>query len=291
MNIANKLTFTMPQDRGRKAFPMKKPLFSPPAVLILALALAGCFGGEDEGATNPGTTDTAGAARKTLVPGLYAGDYSPYDTTRTLESEITLAPDGSFRFYWVISNEIIGDQRGKWFQRDSSLFFNSANEAFLQSSGRFNAGQPIEDDTNSVRNLTDTSFIRKEYTLIRQKPFWITYRKKAVGAVKGGDYAYVKAAADTGKVDIKLTLSGTGFLYSYADTSTSFQVDAQWYQFGSVFGTEQHRERTFIDSTKAFGEWAGFPGTILQRVRNVSDAGFEMWNAQSAAWETYRKPQ
>lgn len=281
---------------------MKKPALSLIAVLGFALSLAGCFGGEDGAPTAPITpNDTNKVSARKLSPGLYVGDYSPFsaDTTRRWESEFTLAADGGFRFYWVINNEPIGDIRGKWFQKDSSVHFNGITESFVnQNTGFFGPGEPVEDDTNSIRDITDSSFTRKEWTLLRQKPYWVSYKKKAFAPLYNGTFQFSRDFkiddTTTTTIKIKISLDGTGFLYSYnEDTLESFQAQAQWYMLGSIFATESNRGRSYVDSLKKLGEWDSIPGALLQRVQQVSDTGFQMWSPGNifapGSWDNYRK--
>jgi len=278
---------------------MKKSAYSLPIAALFTLSLAGCFGGEEETDTNPIIPVDSTKAAKKLSPGLYVGDYSPFDTTGSWESEFTLNLDGSFRFYWILRNEAIGDIKGKWFQKDSSLYFDDVTETFInQNSGFFVDGEVVEDDTNSVRDVTDSSFTRKEWTLMRQKPYWVSYKKKSFAQLKGGDYQYTRDIkvddTTTLKVKIGISLDGTAFLYSYKeDTLESFQAAARWYQIGSIFGTEENRGRSFIDSLKKFDEWDTIPGALLQRIQDVSDTAFFMWSPGNVfspgAWDVYNK--
>lgn len=281
---------------------MKKSALSLLAVLGSALSLAGCFGGEDDTPANPITPPdtTAKVQARKLSPGLYVGDYKPFskDTTRRWESEFTLAPDGAFRFYWIINNEPIGDIRGKWFQKDSSIHFDGITESYVdQGSGFFGPGDTVEADTNSIRDITDSSFTRKEWTLLRQKPYWVTYRKKTFAPLSNGTFQFSKdfiQGNDTTTVKIKISLDGTGFLYSFnEDTLESFQAQAKWFLLGSIFGTEENRGRSYEDSLKRLGEWQAIDGTLLQRVQQVSDTGFEMWSPgnfiSAGTWDVYRK--
>jgi hypothetical protein len=300
----------MPDDRP-EGTPMKHVPLSQALVSLFVLSLAGCFGGADEEAGNPLDPGPAGQGSNTrsLSPGLYTADYSLLDTARQgWESEFTLDSSGGFRHFLIVQNEPVGDTRGRWIQRDSNLFFSQVTESYMdQNTGFFPEGYSIEDDTNAVREITDTSFIRKEWTLLRQKPYWVAYRKKSVGALEDGTYEYARDVvvpssdtgagadtADTVTVRIRLSFDSEGFLYSYnEDTLETFQAKAQWYQFGSVLATEENSGRSYIDSLGAFDEWSSIPGALLQRIRMVSDTSFQLWSPGSfftePAWDEYRR--
>lgn len=276
---------------------MKISAFIPPfAALAIALSLAGCFGGEDDAGTKPvNPQDTAKI--KTIKPGFYVADYTPFDTTRRWESEFTLNADGSYRLYWILSNEAVGDFKGSWFQKDSALYFHTSGETYMNpNTGFFAPHAAIESDTNALRDVTDSSFSRKEWTMLRQKPYWVTYRKQSTRQVGNGAYELrqdIKIDSATNMVvKVRITLDA-GFLYSYKeDTVELFQADAKWYQLGSILGTEDNRGRDWIDSTKAFGAWDSIPGSLLQRIR-VSDTAMEIWYpggfSSAPRWDVYRK--
>jgi hypothetical protein len=270
---------------------------APLSALALALSLAGCFGGEDGGAGTPVVPkDTTQTVRK-VSPGLYVGDYKPYDTSNILESEFSLGQDGAFRFFWIAENEPVADFKGSWFQKDSNLHFTGMTEAYVNR-GFFGPGQPMEDDTNSVRDITDSSFWRKEWTPLRQKPYWVAYKKKAFNRLKSGDYQYLREikvdSATNLTVRIKIELDGTDFLYRYSEDSLeSFQAKAVWFQQGSILGTEKNEGRSYDTTTKELGAWEAIPGALLQRVSEVSDTGFKMWTPPSlfnaGTWDIYSK--
>lgn len=278
---------------------MQKSALVLSSVMAIALSLGGCFGGEDADDNPVDPQDTSKISGNKLKPGLYVGDYSPYDTAGRWESEFTLSQDGAYRFFWVIDNEPIGDIQGSWFQRDSSLHFTGIKESYMdQGSGLFLPGEGVEDDTNSVRNVTDSSFVRREWTLLRQKPYWVTYRKKNYRTLSNGTFQYsrdIQIDSSTNlTVKIKISLDGAGFLYSYnEDTVESFQAAATWFQVGTIFGTEQNRARSFIDSSKTFTPWDTIPGALLQRIKDVSDTAFQMWTPggflSNGSWDVYQK--
>lgn len=266
------------------------------AASALALFLAGCFGGEGD---SPTYADS-GNGSAMLKPGLYVGDYTPYDTSgRGWQSEFTLSEDGSFRFFWLLDNQPIGDIRGKWFQRDSSLHLNAVSETYLdQRQGFFVDPYPVENDTNTVRNVTKTSFMRKEWTLMRQKPYWITYTRRDLPRLGEGAYQYFTevpidaTAKDTISIDIGL--SGDGFAYKYKEHGkVFFEVDAKWAQIGSILLTYDNRTRGYLDSLQDFAPWDTLPGVLLQRVDSVSADGFHMWSpggmSSPGTWDKYHK--
>lgn len=272
---------------------------APLPALLVALSLAGCFGGEDGGTGTPVTPQDTAKVVKKIAPGTYVGNYAAYDSTLTLESEFSLGADGAFRFFWIADNEAFGDLKGSWYQKDSNLHFTGMTESYLdRGAGLFVPGISMEDDTNSVREVTDTSFIRKEWTPLRQKPYWVAYRKKSFNALKSGNYQFsrdIKLDSVTNlTVRIKIELDGAGFLYRHSEDDVEFfQVKAEWYQHGSILGTEKHESREYDTTTKEFGPWEPFEGSVLQRVSEVSDTAFQMWSPpsffQDGAWETYRK--
>lgn len=268
------------------------PGFAVPCLtLSLALSLAGCFGGEDDSLTHPDKTpkDTVKSSR--LSPGFYVGDYSPFDSLKEWNSEFTLNADGTYRFYWIRTNEAVEDIRGSWAHKDSNLYTTAVTESFL-SRGVFGPGSPVEGDTNSIRDVTDSSFIRKEWTWIRQKPYWVTYRKKNLPRLQAGDYQYVQETAGDSVTPpkitrIKMSLAETDFRYTITDTLEYFQAEAKWYFIGTLLVTDANRGRDYDDSLKAFGAWDTIPGSLIQRLQGVSDTGFQMWSG--FLWDDFRK--
>ncbi len=278
---------------------MKTSAFAWTACFALALSLGGCFGGND------GDDDTAGPGGRSnldkLSPGLYLGDYSPYASVSQLdgdlESEFLINADGSYRFFWFFNNTPVVESRGSWFQRDSNLHFNGSTEAYLDGS-IFYPGLPIEDDTNTVREVTATSFIRKEWTPLRQKPLWITYRKQDANPLGDGSFRYSEdfvvdsATTITYQVDIRLEDGGEyaeSFLQKFkgGDTLRAYLADAAWQQIGSVLIVENYTGRFFDTTTHAYStERDTLPGALLQRIKDVSDSGFKLW---TGTWDEYRK--
>lgn len=279
----------------KKSSPAK---FAPIAALLLSLSLAGCFGGED-GATSPpvNPNDTAKTAKK-IAPGTYVGDYGPYDSSHVLESEFTLAADGTFRFFWFVENDAYGDFKGSWFQRDSNLYFSGMTESY-NNGGLFDSGATMENDTNHIREVTDSSFLRKEWTPLRQKPYWIAYNKKVFAPIKSGNYQFESeimldsVTKDTAR--IRIELNGTDFLFRYSEDTVEYsQYRASWFQQGSILGTESIEARRLDTATGAFSAWERVPGAQLQRTSEVSDTAFRIWYPpqsffESGVWEVYRK--
>lgn len=268
-------------------------------IVLASLLAAGCFvGGDNETSTLPGKkTDTLPSFKK-IQPGTYTGDYSWIDSNRHgLESEFILDEKGAYRLFWIADSEAVYDQRGTWGQKDSNFHLFGITEAWV-SSGVFSGFTKMEDDTNTVVNVTDDSFTRREYTPLRQKPYWITYKRKTYPTLANGEYRLTKTfGTDTDKVTyvFKITLTtDKKFLFSVTeDTLESFQADAKFYQVGSFLATDDNRQRE-IDSTKTFKDnWMPVEGTILKRLQAVSDTAFNMWNPPSffeaGSWDHYGK--
>ncbi|MDQ3000699.1 MAG: hypothetical protein M3Y08_05505 [Fibrobacterota bacterium] len=257
---------------------------------ISALFAAGCFfGGEDD-------TSTAASQSKTLSPGFYVGDYAWIDSNKHgLESEFVLDTDGSYRLFWILHNDAVYDQWGSWLQRDSTVFLSLVEDAWLDG-GVFDGFVPQEDDTNLISNITDTSFTRREWTPLRQKPYWITYHKSTAPRLHEGAYLLEKSyGEDADKVDYKFGISLTQNVFLFRVTTDSietFQADARFYQIGSFVATVDNRQRTVDDSTKTFkDDWRNVDGAVLKRLKTVSDTAFELWNAYlgpNGEWEPYR---
>ncbi|MDB5102668.1 MAG: hypothetical protein JWP91_357 [Fibrobacteres bacterium] len=267
-----------------------------------ALVAAGCFfGGQDESSTepvkgNPKSTDTLPKARL-IVPGMYVGDYAWIDSNKHgLESEFILDTNGTFSLFWISANEAVYDQHGRWVQRDSSFFFSGTTDTWV-SSGVFSGFKDMENDTNSVRNVTDSTFTRREWTPLRQKPYWITYKRKTVPKLREGDYLLEKIyGEDSTKVTYKfeIKLDEGNFLLSVTqDTLMTFQADAKYYQIGSFLATDQNRQRE-ADSAKLMPEtWNPYEGILLKRLQTINDTAFTLWNPptffDSGSWDSYGK--
>ncbi|GEM_PF-2323576 len=272
-------------------------------VAISALFAAGCFfGGSEDTSTSvvidDKTKDSLPKARP-IVPGLYVGDYSWIDSGKAgLESEFLLDTNGAYRLFWISQNEAVYDQRGAWVQRDSSFFFTHTLETWA-SSGIFNNFTSMENDTNTVRNVTDTTFSRREWTPLRQKPYWIAYHKKSYPKLQEGIYQLTKIYGDsidtagrtTYNFEIKLAEGKFTFTVRQ-DSLPSFQADAKYYQVGSFLATDENRQRE-VDSTKQYSAWSPIEGSILKRLQTVSDTAFTMWNPpsffQAGSWDLYSK--
>ncbi len=278
---------------------MRKTLFTVLCALA-ALAFGGClFGGEGDVATAAKTDSTGTVAKiKKLTPGVYVANYPWLDSNMSpLESEFILDSNGSFRLFWIQDNEAFDDFQGNWSQHDSNLFFGNTKLGRAQN-GIFHDFKAIEDDTNAVREVTDTSFIRREYAPVRQKPLWISYILRAFPALKNGSYltvkTYPKDSTSTLDVKFKITLDGSKYFFDVVeDTLESFQASAKWYQVGSFLATEENLQRQ-LDSTMTFpAVWDTLGGLILTRLKTVSDTSFRLWSPETfydtASWDPYRR--
>lgn len=258
-----------------------------------ALSIAGCFGGSDDASTmGPEKPGDSTATRK-ITPGLYVGDYSWIDTTRFtgMQAEFLMDADGSFKHLFIYQDEAIFDHSGRWAQSGGDFIFTDivVSESDF---GVFDIPEPMEDDTNSVRDVTDSTFTRSEWTPLRQKPYWITYKRKTdfPKLSEGAYYHHVldtftiaADTADTAAVDTIRVVdnlyrfeigAGDSFFFSMTvDSSETYQLDAKYRQFGSFLVTEDHRDRA-KDTTDAFGEWEPVGGTIFMKLKDVSDTAF-----------------
>lgn len=258
---------------------------------LAALLLAGCFGGEDDASTTgPENPDNSTATRK-ITPGLYAGDYSRIDAERYagMESEFLMAADGSFKHLFIYGDEAIFDHSGRWAQSGGDFFFTGITVS-ESSRGVFDVASPLEDDTNSVRDVTDSGFTRNEWTPLRQKPYWIGYRRKTdFPKLSQGIYYHhvldtftiVADTSDTtGAVD---TLKVVDNLYRFefgggdtlrfsvtVDSLEIYQLEAEYRQFGSFLVTENHRDRE-RDTANVFQEWQAKTGTIFMKLKEASE--------------------
>lgn len=262
------------------------------------MALAGCLGG-DELATAPDpvkdTTKTAPKI-KLITPGSYQGDYAWIDSNKHgLESEFILDASGTYRLFWIADSEAVYDQRGNWHQADSNFYFSGVQEAWV-SNGIFNDFASMEDDTNAVREVTDDAFIRREYTPLRQKPYWITYHRKAFPRLADGEYFLDKTFgtdSDAVTYHFKIKLDAGKFLFTVTDTIENFQAEAKFYQVGSFLATEENQQRELDSTNVNWDKWLPVEGTILKRVRAISDTSFNMWNPASffepGSWDHYAR--
>lgn len=268
---------------------------------LSALVAAGCFfGGESDSPTsltdgNPHAEQ--GAKIKSIRPGVYVGDYTWIDSnSHGLESEFILDTGGTYRLFWISENEAVYDQHGNWVQRDSDFYFTGTVETWV-SNGAFDGFEAIEDDTNAVLNVTDTSFQRREWTPLRQKPYWITYTRKTFPMLSEGTYRFEKTyGSDSTAVDytFNIALSNGDFLFTVIeDTVEYFQNSAKYHQIGSFLITEENQQRE-ADSTNTLPEtWTPVAGSILQRVEAVDDTSFHLWTPASfledGSWESFSK--
>lgn len=280
-------------------------------ILLFVLASAGCFfGGENDAATDfpfaatdpEDTVPTVEPPRVRFVtPGTYAGDYTWIDSNiYELESELVLEARGTFHHGYFQHNETIITQDGEWSQRDSQFFFKSILQTYLNSDSLFQFPDSLDDDTNLVRNLTDTSFLRLEWTPLRQKPYWITYRRKAVPDLEEGRYTLVKSYLEPGgakEYEFTIELTESDFLLTVSREETDlFQSFAKWNRLGSFMVLEEMQERE-VDSTGELPEvWRQVFGWSLKRLDAVSDSGFSLWSPTSIRhpvgnWDVFRKTE
>lgn len=269
-------------------------------IAISALVVAGCFfGGESDSPTginnDPKTNDSLPKAVKLITPGIYLANYDWIDSTRPgLESEFLINSAGTFSHYYVGDNEAFLETRGKWLQRDSALYFSELEETEV-SGNLFNNFTAAEDDTNAVRNITDTSFTRLEWTILRQKPYWISYVRKTYSQLTEGTYQYQTIdSSDTVPVTrrYKIDLKNSDYNYSeIADTSEIYQISAKFSQIGSFLAIEGIRDRA-VDSTNTFiDNWRSFTGANLTRMQVLNDTSFTLWTPGffGGTWDVYSK--
>lgn len=271
------------------------------SILLSALVFGGCiFGGEGDsptGVPGPATQPPEPPPIRWISPGAYAGDYSGLDSNRNnLESEFVLDPGGDFDLLWIVGNEAVIHQRGTWSQRDSSFFFDSMTETWLADDSLFLHPGGLENDTNAVREVTDTSFLRLEWTPLRQKPYWVPYRKLATPALKHGRYSLTKAYPDsTGEAEyaISMEIEGGAFSIDIArDTLEKFHSTGNWRRVGSFLALEEVQERG-IDSVGEPTDWNPVPGYRFKRLSSVSDTAFSLWSPSTffepeGYWDRYR---
>lgn len=272
------------------------------SILLSALLCAGCiFGGDNDSPTGvPGPASKPPeppSPIRWIAPGAYAGDYSAInENNHGLQSEFVLDPGGNFDLMWIIGNESVIHHRGRWSQRDSSFFFESMTDTWLADDSLFVHPGELENDTNAIREVTDTSFIRLEWTPLRQKPYWIPYRKIPVPALRSGRYSVSKSYTDsTGQAEfsISLEIEGGGFTIGIASDSLEvFQSTGSWRRVGSFLALEQVLERG-LDPMGGLTDWNPVPGYRLKRLDSVSDTAFSLWSPSSSRepegyWDRYR---
>jgi hypothetical protein len=272
-------------------------------ILITALFTAGCFfGGESDSPTSitkedPKTNDSLPAVKK-IVPGLYAGEYDWIDTAQQgYTSQLLLNSDGSYRFIYARFDYAAYDEFGNWFQKDSAFYFSGNTDCVADNfDGIFYAPNKAEDDTTAIANITDTSFLRREYTPLRQKPYWIPYKRKNVPAIKDGNYAMVLApVSDSMPYEAKLVidLAKNEFTFSYHhDNALTDQFNSKYDQVGSFLITKEVRYRA-VDSTNVLGDWGLWEGYEVQTLKSISDTSFSwitpLFSLNAGVWETYKK--
>lgn len=281
---------TTPEKRGLY---MRIPLSAMPLAgcAVVALLLAGCFGGEDDASTmgpeNPGNP----ASTRKITPGFYVGDYSRIDSERFagMESEFLMDADGSFEHLFIYQDDAIFDHSGKWAQSGGDFIFT---ETLVSESnqGVFDGYAPLEDDTNSVRNVTDSGFTRNEWTPLRQKPYWMAYKRKTdFPKLSQGIYYHhvidtftivadtsdTTGAVDTLKVVDKLYrfefAGGDTLRFSMTvDSLETYQLEAEYRRFGSFLVTENHRDRG-RDTANVFTEWQSKTGTVFMKLKEATE--------------------
>jgi hypothetical protein len=270
---------------------MKKSLLGKTLLVAAVLSVTGCFFG--------GSTDDNALTK--ITPGFYVADYSGVTNGQfNFETELSIVQDGTFRMFWLADNAPILDRAGKWGQgayygRNSLHFFEGQNLWVGQTDSLI----PAPDDTDQIRDITPTSFVRLQWTPYLEKPLWITYTLKNYPVIKDGDYVFSEAGDSTRLPTlIKLSFKGSDFTYSYSDTSEKYQATAKWFQIGTILATVQNKQKYFSDSLKAFPEtWdsTSLSPEILQRVSAISDKSFQMFNPpppgipDTGSWTVYTR--
>jgi hypothetical protein len=230
------------------------------------------------------------AARK-ITPGLYIGDYGRIDANRFtgMEAEFLMDADGSFKHLFIYQDEALFDHSGRWAQSGGDFIFTGLTVSESHQ-GVFDVFNPMEDDTNSVRDVTDSGFTRNEWTPLRQKPYWMAYKRKTdfPKLSQGAYYHHVldtsiivaDTSDTTGAVD---TLKVVDKLYRFefgggdtlrfsmtVDSLETYQLEAQYHQFGSFLVTENHRDRE-RDTANVFSNWQPKEGTIFMKLKEASE--------------------
>lgn len=248
----------------------------------LCLVLAGCLGSESEGP----------APEAKIAAGSYEGDYSyvPDSSRQGFEGELILNPDGTYRSLWLQNSEAVYDEHGSWSQRGSALYMTHSTESWADYRV-FNSSKPIDDDTCALAQLTDTSFIRNEWIpVVLRKRQWTRYRLRVFPKLAEGSYT-LTAIADSVPHLFRVTLTGDKYQYSAGDSLETYQSESRFYQLGSFLALEESRERTRDSTGIAWADWSPIKGTVLQRLRSVSDTAFDLWNPGSlflpAGWDHY----
>jgi hypothetical protein len=266
-------------------------------VATFSLAAAGCFFGGESDSDTVTDSGSRGGSVKLITPGAYMADeYASIDSTWVgLESEFILDASGKFQHYFVGENEAWIEWRGNWVQKDSAFYFSKLEETEVDG-GLFDNFIPFEDDTNAVMRVTDTSFMRREWTPMRQRPYWITYHRRSIPSLKEGLYRMVTIdSSDSVPVTItnKILMKNDEFTYTFTRGEIdTYQHNAKYRQVGSFLAIEGIRVRQ-IDSTNTFSAWASVPGTALWRLEAITDHSFRMWNSDNAPflsfWEDYER--
>ncbi|HKP94392.1 MAG TPA: hypothetical protein VJ385_01425 [Fibrobacteria bacterium] len=271
-------------------------------IAFSALVVAGCFlGGESDAPTavkqDPKVEDSLPKIRP-IKPGMYVSNYDWFDSTKQgLESEFILDAGGTFTHLFVLRNDAWIEQRGNWFQRDSAFHFTNLVETTSDDHGLFDEFLAIEDDTNAVSGVTDTSFRRREWTPLRQRPIWITYSRKSFPQLSEGAYLNKEIVGEDTNQTIyktKISLDGNQYLLTYSEDSVQrYQATARYRQIGSFMVLKEIRQRE-SDSTHTFPDWdPALSGEAMTRVQVIGDTAFNIWSPGNAfvagVWQPYSK--
>jgi hypothetical protein len=265
-----------------------------PLLALAPLFLPGCFLSSDEDPPR----------RAQVAPGMYVGDYSWIDTSErnTVETEFSLESRGNYRILTLLDNEALFGTRGLW-RQEADAFRLGEIQATVDGSQPFfewkNLKGGEEFDTTALRDVTDTSFVRKEYTIFRQKPYWITYTRRIHDAIPLGRYRFdftyrIDTLTVQARYEIALKPEGGFSLREFKDTVAVFEVEAEWKQAGSFLAIQEYRYRQFADSLRGFpAKWDSVPGDYFWRVQGISDTAIDLWSPGSlfsrGHWDSYQK--
>jgi hypothetical protein len=269
---------------------MKKSVF-----LLTTLLPLGCVLNEDEKTPAP----------RKIAAGLYTGDYKWIDTSEAnkIESELFLDPNSTYRHTVTYDNDPIVGTRGEWEPRSASLFFSKIEQGRAYG-GHFAAWVPLKGDealdTMPTRDVTDSTFVRKEYTGFRQKPYWITYTRRVSPRIPEGHFLYTdiyrvdSVRTVENRMALRLEAGKAMFLSGFEDSLENYQAAATWSQAGSFLVYKDYRYRYYEDSLKAFTpNWDTIPGEIFSRVGAISDTAIQIWSPAQfifpGHWDVYKR--
>ncbi len=190
--------------------------------------------------------------------GFYRADYGPDYAADSIDLEMILNPDGTYRWFAVQYNDAVYQERGRWFSSRTYLALSQRTYGYPVALGVFDAFISGADDTSSIRAVTDTSFERLELDPSGENSVWLRYTLAADAQPVPGIYAWETpdSVADINRVEHHLETSGRWGWNFFFNGKPLQEIEApHWIKAGTFLVLAEPRRRYYNDAQEAFDAW------------------------------------